>query len=111
MPEKKAPSDRQIDEAFLQYQVYTNKRIGAFIEQLKKETNDKAVILLMSDHGYQPAGKMRRSLTYQNLNAVYLPGGQYTGWYNGMTNVNQFRILFNTLFHQRLPLLKDSIVP
>lgn len=103
--------DKQyIDEAFLQYLVYTNKRISTFLNELKAATGSKAVIILMSDHGYQVAGRKERSLAYQNLNAVYIPDKRYEGWYNGMTNVNQFRVLFNTLFHQSLPMLKDSIV-
>lgn len=99
-----------LDNMFLQYQVYTNKKIAEIITQLQKETAGKAVILLMSDHGYQPAYEKEKKLAYYNLNAVYLPNGQYSGWYPGISNVNQFRVLFNTLYEQRLPLLKDTIV-
>lgn len=95
---------------FLQYQVYTNNRMKTFIEQLQSQTKGEAVIILMSDHGYQPAYEKEKKLAYYNLNAVYLPSRHYEGWYTGVSNVNQFRILFNTLFGQRLPLLKDSIV-
>ena len=95
---------------FLQYQVYTNKKVTEFITQLQKETAGKAVILLMSDHGYQPAYEKEKKLAYYNLNAVYLPNRQYSGWYPGISNANQFRVLFNTLYDQRLSLLKDTIV-
>jgi hypothetical protein len=103
-------SIEKMDDQFLQYEVYANKRMITFIEQLKAATRGEAVIVLMSDHGYRPAGRKKRSLACQTLNAVYLPSQNYAGWYNGMTNVNQFRVLFNTLFDQRLPMLKDSIV-
>lgn len=98
-------------QQFLQYQVYTNKRISGFIKQLKTKTGGKAVILLLSDHGYRPAFKMDRKLSYCNLNALYLPRQNYSGWYDGISNVNQFRVLFNTLFHQDMPMLVDSIAP
>ncbi|HYE54213.1 MAG TPA: hypothetical protein VD996_05190, partial [Chitinophagaceae bacterium] len=65
-----------------------------------------AVILLMGDHGYKHSKDKGR---YQTLNAVYLPSKNYSGWYEGMTHVNQFRVLFNAVFDQRLPLLKDSL--
>jgi hypothetical protein len=105
------PMQAMTDQHYLQYLVYTNKVISAFISELKKNTKNDAVILLMSDHGYRDAaiGDHARG-HFDNLNAVYLPGRQYQGWYDGMTNVNQFRVLFNTLFQQRLPMLKDSVV-
>ncbi len=104
-------SKDSIDQLFLQYEIYVNKRISTFIAALKKATAGNAVILLMSDHGYKDA-KVANDATmpFYNLNAVYLPQKNYSGWYNGMSNVNQFRVLLNTLFHQQMPLLSDSIV-
>ena len=103
------PQD-SINKMFLQYEVYTNKIITDHIARLQKETGGKAVVLLMSDHGYQDAITDNKVLPYYNLNAVYLPQRNYQAWYNGISNVNQFRVLFNTLFHQQLPLLADSVV-
>lgn len=104
-------SKDSIDQLFLQYQIYVNKRISTFIEALKKATAGNAVILLMSDHGYKEASVANdANMPFYNLNAVYLPQKNYSGWYNGMSNVNQFRLLLNTLFHQQMPLLPDSIV-
>jgi hypothetical protein len=97
------------DNAYLQYLVYTNNRMRSFISELKKATKGEAIIVLMSDHGYRRI-PMRTGLTWQNLNAVYLPQQQYGKWYDGVTNVNQFRVLLNTAFGQQLPLLKDSLI-
>jgi hypothetical protein len=47
---------------------------------------------------------------FMNLNAVYLPNHNYAGLYDSITNVNQFRAVFNNLFHVQLPLLKDSTI-
>lgn len=104
-------TQEEVNQGYLQYLVYANRRITALVRQLKQQTGDKAVILVMSDHGYRGAARKDNKLAWTNFNAVYVPGGQYEGWYDGMTNVNQFRVLFNTLFHQRLPMLKDSMVP
>jgi len=98
------------DNAYLQYLVYTNKKISDFLEQLMNATNRKAVILLMSDHGYRNIAHKEYKDSYQSLNAIYLPEKSTVHWYNGITNVNQFRVLFNTLFDSGLPLMKDSIV-
>lgn len=103
-------SKEQRDQVFLQYQVYTNKKITEFISDLQKQTGGNAVILLMSDHGYQAASRKEKKLAFYNLNAVYLPSKKYEAWYEGISNVNQFRVLFNTLYGQQLPMVKDSIV-
>lgn len=100
----------EMDSAYLQYLVYTNHRIYAFLRQLKRQTRGKAVILLMSDHGCRGAMRKDKALAWANFNAVYLPDRQYNGWYDGMTNVNQFRVLFNALFDQRMPMLRDSVI-
>lgn len=100
---------KERDDAYLQYLVYTNKRMQQFVHELKKATKGEAVIVLMSDHGYRHI-PVKTNLTWQNFNAVYLPGGNYNKWYDGISNVNQFRVLLNTAFGQQLPMLKDSLV-
>ena len=103
-------SDEESDKGYLQYLVYTNQRISKFITELQDRTNKNSIILLMSDHGYRDAKKNDFRFSYQTLNAVFLPESKNDYWYDGMTNVNQFRILFNAVFGQNLALLKDSIV-
>lgn len=108
---KKPDGSRYTDhEQFLQYQLYVNKLVADYVTKLKTQTAGQAVIMLMSDHGYQHAYTKDKKLPYFNLNAVYMPGGNYSGWYDGISNVNQFRVLFNNLFHQQMPMIKDSIV-
>jgi hypothetical protein len=103
--------DARNDALYLQYLVYTNQRIGRFIDQLYKATQGKAVIMVMSDHGYRDThGPGSYALRYKTLNAVYLPNRDYRLWYDSVSNVNQFSLLFNTLFKQQIPLLKDSCV-
>jgi len=105
---RKSFTMKDVDEAYLQYLVYTNKRMEKFITELKQRTGGKAIIILLSDHGYRnPESKFQ----YEVFNAVYLPDKNYGAWYDGMSNVNEFRALLNTSFGQRLPMLKDSLVP
>ncbi|MGZ5133983.1 MAG: hypothetical protein ACXWCG_02480, partial [Flavitalea sp.] len=59
---------------------------------------------------YRDGARSNSKFAYQTFNAVFLPTHNYDNWYNGMSNVNQFRILFNSVFRQSIPLLKDSIV-
>lgn len=102
---------QDLEGAYLQYTVYTNKRLQKFIAELQQRTAGKAIIVLLSDHGYRTyRPNMDRTLPYKTINAVYLPQQNYGAWYDSMTNVNQFRALLNTSFGQKLPMLKDSIV-
>ena len=102
----------EVDNAYLQYLQYTNQQIFQFIQSLKNKTDGKAAIILMSDHGYRGfERKGRKDLLYSNLNSLYLPNHDYKEWSDGMTNVNEFRALFSTLFNQEIPKKKDSLIP
>ena len=41
------------------------------------------------------------------LNAYYFPGGRYEGLYQEISPVNSFRVVLNTFFGAKLPLLPD----
>ncbi|MCS3800049.1 hypothetical protein [Niastella sp. OAS944] len=108
----KTVSDHRLagnDKLYLQYLVYANKRITRFLEELFAATQGKAVIMVMSDHGNRDAHNMPgRDFSFQNFNAVYLPNRDYHLWYDSVSNVNQFPLLFNTLFGQQIQLKADS---
>lgn len=107
--ERKSYTRADEDNAYLQYLMYTNRRVGIFISELMQATSGQAIIILMSDHGYRRSQR-QPDWPYHTLNAVYLPRRNYNAWYDGMSNVNQFRALLNAEFNQRLPMLKDSLV-
>lgn len=99
------------NSAYLQYLKYTNGVILDFIRRLKFVTKGKAIIILMSDHGSRDlATGLRGDESFNSLNCIYTPSGDAKEWYDGMSNVNQFRMLFSHLLKTNVPLLKDSIV-
>lgn len=105
------PSMQWDPERYLEYLPYVNARIREVITTIKQQTGGKAVILFMSDHGFRyDAQKRPQPYFFYNQNAVYLPDGDYSRFYDSITNVNQFRALFDKLFHLNLPMLKDSVV-
>lgn len=93
---------------YLDYVVYTNRKIKEMINAIQTQ-NPQAVILLLGDHGFRPANAPAERV-FENLNAVYYPNGDYSLLYDSMTLANQFRVFFNQFFHEELPLLKDSTV-
>jgi hypothetical protein len=98
-------------EAYLQYLQYTNTRMKKLVMALKENTKGKAVIIILGDHGFRvPTEEKHPVWVFQNLNAVYFPDKDYSQLYDSITSVNQFRVVLNTLFNHKLPLLKDSTI-
>jgi hypothetical protein len=96
---------------YVSYLVYTNKRLLSLVDTIRLNSKKPPVIMLMSDHGYRRfSHKKYDDYQFMTLNTILLPGKNYSGFYDGMSNVNQLRVLLNTQFGQRLPMIKDSTI-
>ncbi|HVM89824.1 MAG TPA: sulfatase-like hydrolase/transferase [Puia sp.] len=107
--ELKKMSAESYTENYLQYVKYTNKKAQELIQTIKRNSQDSAVIIFMSDHGFrQIADSNDLSNYFQNQNAIYFPDHDYSSLPDSICTVNEFRLLFNKLFKLKLPMLKDS---
>ena len=99
-------------DSYLHYIPYTNAVIEDLLTRIRQNTHDKAVVIFMSDHGYRyrPPQGADPLKYYDNQNAIFLPDGDYRAFYPTISAVNEFRAVFNHLFHQQLPILPDSAV-
>ena len=74
----------------------------------------RIVLLLLCSSVIMASGqgtkKEEHRYAFMNLNAIYLPEKNYSGFYDNISNVNQFRVLLNKEFEQHLSLLKDSTI-
>ena len=96
---------------YIEYVKYANKRIINLINELFQKTSGKAAIVLLSDHGFRKGTEQAHPIWhFQNMNAVYFPDRNYQLLYDTISNVNQFRVVINSLFDEQLPLLADSTV-
>lgn len=101
----------RMKDAYLQYLIYTNKVIGNFLAKLKENTKGRAVILLISDHAIRGLSRSNDKLVpYNSLCAGYFPDPVTMKLYDGMSNVNLFRVTFSNILNRRIELLKDSLV-
>jgi Sulfatase len=102
---------RDID-SYLEYLPYTNQKIKEMVTAIRQNTGDSAVIILMGDHGvrYPLANDPGHLHDFENLDAVYFPDRDYSGLCDSISGVNQFRVVFNKLFRQKLPILRDSVI-
>jgi hypothetical protein len=94
---------------YIEYLQYCNEQFKTLVNNVLTNSKNPPIIIFMGDHGWrhftEPADPKYQ---FMNLSSVYLPDKEYSSYYDGMSNINMFRILLNKQFHQNLPLLKDS---
>jgi hypothetical protein len=96
---------------YVEYLQYTNKKVLALADHILQRSSAPPVIMIISDHGFRHFNEpVPEKYHFMNLNAIYLPQKNYNPFYTGFSNVNQFRVLFNSLFNAEYPLLNDSSI-
>jgi hypothetical protein len=103
-----AENDTITVSSYLGYLPQTNLVVKKIVTSILDNTKKPVVIILLGDHGFRV--DQPKDYHFRNLNAVYTSSGDYTGFYENMTNINEFRVLFNNLFRASFPLMKDSTV-
>ena len=92
---------------------FLNKKMEVLIDDLLNKSKN-TVIIIQSDHGSsflsgdwkkpKPKFIKERSLI---INNIYINNSDYKNYYNNISSVNTFRVLFNDLFNDNLEILKD----
>ena len=97
---------------FLSYLKYTNNKIIQICNAIKKGSNNKALILLQSDHGFTDfeGGPVEPETFFKNYIALFSPDKDYSALYDTISNINMFPIIFNKYFGSNIPLQKDSSI-
>lgn len=83
---------------------YINKRIVPVLEKIIHDSATPPIIIVQGDHGSVNAPP---NLRMDILNAYYLPDGGAQALYKNISPVNTFRVIFNTYFGGKYPLLED----
>lgn len=98
-------------QQYIEYLQYCNKKFLNLLDSLVHGSSKPPIVVFMGDHGFRHFTEpVDEAYQFLNLNAVYLPSKDYQGFYDGMSTVNQFRIILNSQFKRGLPLLKDSTI-
>ncbi len=98
--------------AYLDQIKFVNKEIVKVIEKILSE-NEKSIIILQSDHGSGFDGDWKNpddSMILQRLsilNAYYVPEISENEFYDNITPVNSFRVIFNNYFDGNYEILED----
>jgi len=95
--------------AYIEYLVYTNKKLLDLLDHILTTPGNPPIIILMGDHGFREfAEKTDQKYYFMNFDGIFFPNRDYSNLYDSMSLVNQFRVILNSQFNQHLPLLKDS---
>ena len=98
-------------EKYLSYMKYTNKVLLALVDDILKKSSQPPIIIMIADHGFREYPfHVEEKYQFNNFFAIHLPSKNYSGFYDGISNVNVFRTLFNQQFNQQFPQLKDSTI-
>jgi hypothetical protein len=95
---------------YLEQIKYSNTLIRQITECLLKDSSRKKVIIFQGDHGYREYARSYQKDEYEAFSALYFYNRNYTSLTRDLSHVNTFRAVLNNVFHDSLPLLKDSIV-
>ena len=97
--------DESYNQGYIDQVTYVNQRIKTVIQEIIDISATPPIIVIQADHGHDWASNDSRM---KILNAYYLPLGGEVGFYESISPVNTFRIIFNSYFEADLELLNDS---
>lgn len=103
-----APNNLYNDNLYLSYLKYCNSYVSNLLQLILNHSSKPPIILLLSDHGYRRP--VNHYGPYSNLAAIYLPDRNYSVYPNNLSNINQFTILFNSIFQQRFPMHNNETI-
>jgi len=83
---------------------YITSRMQEIVPKIIANSARPPIIIIQGDHGPTVASSPQSRM--KNLSVYYLPGVD-AKLYPTITPVNSFRVIFNTYFGQKLPLLDD----
>ena len=97
-------------EDYLHQLKYINKEVINFISNVFKQSKAEPIIIVQSDHGpWVQSASFKKIYDARSkiINAYHIPYKWKEKLYNEISPVNSFRFIFNGLFNDSLPLLKD----
>jgi len=106
--------DRRI--GYLAQMKFIDNEMQKIIEKLLADTEHEKIIIIQSDHGPRIVSEERTDEEGQvirmgNFNAYYLPGKSGEELFSEhFTNVNTFRIIFNSYFNGNYEILEDKVI-
>jgi hypothetical protein len=107
------PGKEEMLRSYLAQMEYMDRQILDVIDYILELSKQPPIIILQGDHGNRFKISNERPIEeaapelYSILNAMYLPGCDYSQLYPSISSVNTFPVIFNHYFGTDIPLLED----
>jgi len=89
--------------------IFVNKMMMKVVENIISNAKNETIIIIQSDHGTLNFTDINNlEVQMKIFNAILLPEGDENNFYDSITPVNTFRIIFNHYFKTHYDLLKDK---
>jgi hypothetical protein len=100
------------EQAYVEQLQYINQLVGTAVNTILANSPSEPIIILQGDHAPHDFGITKDEPCtpshYAILNAIYFPKANRAGFYESMTPVNTFRVVFDTFFGANLARLADK---
>jgi hypothetical protein len=103
LPYNNKLSEKENENRYTDEIMFVNKRIRTIVDTLTKNTKRPMVIIMQGDHGYRFWKDGREQDEFPNFSAVYFSNKDYSMVPDTLSNVNLFKAVLNTFFHQNIP--------
>lgn len=99
-----------LKKLYLEQYIYVTKRITNIINEILEKSENKPIIILLSDHGPRnvSVGIENVKQFHRVLNAIYFPDFDYRNLYDSIAPVNTMRVVLNKYFGENYKMLEDK---
>jgi len=111
---QKSPNIEKRKNAYIGQMEYVNKKMQETVESLLSETSNPTIIIIKSDHGTRIVREENSQeeefiIRNGNFHASYTYDGK-NPFSNSTSNVNTFRIIFNSFFGANYEIFEDRVI-
>lgn len=104
--------DDRPEDSFLGYTdqiTFLNSKLKGIINSITSHSQQPPVIIIQSDHGWGVGSADSVLYKFHNFTAIHLGNATTSAVSVGVSPVNIFRKVFNTVFGMSLPILEDEV--
>lgn len=94
--------------AYLQQTIYVNGILKRVVDSIMTNVKRPLVVIIQGDHGYRYSDMSQAEKEFPNLNAFYFYNKDYRLLNDSLTNVNTFRVVFNTFMGKKYEMLPNK---
>ena len=96
-------------EGYLDQVTFINSRMMEIVDSILENSAVPPVIIIQSDHGWNPSPGDSKSIKFHNFTAINLGQATTSGLSESVSPVNIFREVFNRVFGTSLPILEKEV--